>query len=64
MRNDYRHLDNLTLQISILDKNNEITKTTTITVEDYMDKTIGKKCQNVADDMISNMIKEIVSQKK
>jgi hypothetical protein len=54
----------LSLQLSIINEQGEDVKTTTISLEDYIDETIGKQCQNVADNIISNMIKKINQEKE
>ncbi len=54
----------LSLQLSIINEHGEDVKTITISLEDYIDETIGNKCQNVADNIVSNMIKKINQEKE
>lgn len=58
------HLKDLSIQLSIINEQGHNVKTITISLDDYTDETIGKKCQNVADDIISNMLKSIMKEKQ
>jgi hypothetical protein len=58
------HTKDLSLQLSIINEQGEDVKTLTISLDDYIEQTIGKKCQNVADDILTNMIKKINQEKQ
>lgn len=58
MRN-YNHTKGLNLKLVISNEDDVQVKAYTISLDDYIEETIGKKCQNVADNLISNMIKHI-----
>lgn len=58
------HTKDLSIQLSIINEQGDNVKTITISLDDYIDKTIGKKCQNVADNLISDMLKTITHQKQ
>lgn len=57
-------MKNLHLQLSITTDDNTQIKSITIPLDEYIDMRIGKQCPNIADDIISNMIKSIVQQKQ
>ena len=58
------HTKDLHIQLSIINEQGDNVKTITISLDDYIDETIGKKCQNVADNLISDMLKNIIHQKQ
>ena len=62
MRYNNPHVKNLNIKLSIMNEQGTELKTTLISLEDYIDETIGKKCQNVADNIVSSMMKNIYNE--
>lgn len=64
MRIPPKHLQELNLKISITNPQGEEVNSYATNLEDYLEETIGKKCTNLADQQISNMVKNINEQYK
>ena len=56
-------MKNLNIQISIVSEDNTQLKSLILPLEDYIDMKMGRKCQNVADDILSNMLRTLINEK-
>jgi hypothetical protein len=57
-------MKNLNIQLSIVSDDNTQIKSLIIPLEDYIDMKISKKSQNIADDILSNMLRTIINEKQ
>lgn len=57
-------MKNLNIQLSILSDDNTQIKSLILPLEDYIEMKINKKSQNVADDILSNMLRNIINEKQ
>lgn len=64
MRHNHNLTKDLNIQLSIITNDNTQVKSLTLSLEDYIDMKIGKQCQNVADDILSNMLRTLINEKQ
>ena len=58
MRNNFNFAKNINIEINITKDDNTL-YTEIITLEDYLEESIGKNCNNVADNIINDIINKI-----
>jgi hypothetical protein len=59
MRLIHPQTKNLNIKLSIQNEMGIDVKSYTLSVDDFMDMTKGRKCLNLTDDIISNMLRKI-----
>lgn len=64
MRNNHSLTKDLNIQLSIITNDNTQVKTIILPLEDYIDMKIGRQCQNVADDILGNMLRNLINEKQ